>query len=263
MIGFVDETRTEWRRWLLSGIIVLMAHGSLGAAIMYLRDDDPDDPAGAMVMDLAPFLASPQAPPTELPTGPVQFHSEAAPDKPVEKIEEKPEEKIETEEVREPEPEIVPTPEPEPDIALAALPPKPEPDPKPTDQDIPQPETTAPTTPPVAPGPVAVAPTQAPLNITYAKAEQNWMRQISTLLQRHKRYPEAARGAEGTVHLSFTLDRQGRVIKSRVVKASGFSVLDQEALAWVQRAQPFPLPPKEVPDDKLSFVVPYGFDVPR
>jgi len=40
MIGFVDETRTEWRRWLLSGIIVLMAHGSLGAAIMHWREMD-------------------------------------------------------------------------------------------------------------------------------------------------------------------------------------------------------------------------------
>src|SRR3954464_7531737 len=119
MIGLVDETRTEWRLWLLSCIIVLMADGSLAAAIMHWREmGEPDDPASAMVMDIAPYLSAPVAPPTELPPGPVQFQGDTSPGKPVEKVEDKPEEKIETAEVREPEPEIVPTPEPEPDITL-------------------------------------------------------------------------------------------------------------------------------------------------
>jgi protein TonB len=261
MIGFVDETRTEWRRWLLSGFIVLMAHGSLGAAIMHWREmDDPDDPAGAMVMDLAPFLAAPANREIDLPPGPEQVQAEATPEKKNEKVEEKPEEKVEVEEVREPEPEIIPTPEPEPEIVLAAVPPKPELEPPQVEQ-LPNPVTTALQAAPVAPAPVAVAPTQTPLNVNYANAHQTWMRQVSTMLERNKRWPAGSRGAEGTVQLYFVLDRQGRVTKSRVTKGSGFSSLDQEALNSLQRAQPFPPPPADVPDEKLTMTVPYRFDV--
>ena len=35
--------------------------------------------------------------------------------------------------------------------------------------------------------------------------------------------------------------------------------LDEETLALVQRAQPFPVPPPEVPGDEIKFMVP----VPR
>src|SRR4051795_6953062 len=131
MIGIVDEDRTGWRRWLLSGIIVVMAHGSLAAAILHWNDSDEDDPASAMVMDLAPFLAAPASHETELPPGPEQVQAEATPEKKVEKVEEKPEEKVEVAETQEPEAEIPPTPDLEPEIVLAALPPKPEPEPEP------------------------------------------------------------------------------------------------------------------------------------
>src|ERR1700750_3020118 len=103
MIGCVDENRTAWRSWLLSGIIVVMAHGTLAATIMHWNDDDdPDNPASAMVMDLAPFLAAPANLDSELPPGPEQVQAEATPEKKVEKVEEKPEEKVEVAETQEP-----------------------------------------------------------------------------------------------------------------------------------------------------------------
>lgn len=261
MIGFVDETRTEWRRWLLSGIIVLMAHGSLAAAIMHWREmDEPNDPASAMVMDLAPFLMAPPTRPTDLPLGPEQLQTEASPDKPVEKVEENPEENAETAEVLEREPEVVPGPEP--DIVLAALPPKPEPEPKPADQDVTAPET-APSTPPVAPGPVAAAPTQGQLLITNSNARTTWNRQVVALIERNKRYPTDARGAVGTTELAFSLDRQGRVTDSRIVKSSGSAVLDREVLDLVKRAQPFPSAPTEMPGEKFPLTVPIVFTPPK
>jgi protein TonB len=263
MIGLGDDSRAGWRRWLMSGVIVIMAHGAVAAAIMHWSEmDEPDDPASAMVIDLAPFLAATANRESELPPGPEQIQAEAPPEKQVEKVEEKPEEKIDIAEVREPEPEIPPAPEPEPEVVLAALPSKPVPEPEPPKvEQMPVPVTTAPAAPALAPAAVAVAPAQAPLSVNYATAHATWLRQVSTLLERSKRYPAGARGAEGTVQLSFTLDRKGRVTKSRVVKGSGFSVLDQEALAWVQRAQPFPPPPSDVPDEKLSMTVPYRFNV--
>jgi protein TonB len=40
-------------------------------------------------------------------------------------------------------------------------------------------------------------------------------------------------------------------------------MLDAEALAMVSRAQPFPVPPSEVDDEKLKLVLPVIFDPRR
>jgi periplasmic protein TonB len=265
MTKFTAERRAEWKRWLLSGAIVVLAHGGFAAAMVHWRDmDDPDDPASAMVVDLAPYLAAPSRQ-SERPPGPEQEFAEATPDKPdkpVEKVEETLEEKIETAEVREPEPEISPTPEAEPEIVLAALPPKTEPEPQPVVQDETRPET-APSAPPVAPSPVAVAPTQGQLNVSNSNARTTWTRQVVALIERNKRYPSGARGAIGTAQLSFSLDRQGRVIDTRIIKSSGNSALDQEVLDLVKRAQPFPTAPTDMSGEKFPLTVPVVFTPPK
>ena len=66
-------------------------------------------------------------------------------------------------------------------------------------------------------------------------------------LSARKRYPSEARGDQGTAQLAFNVDRQGGVHNARVTRSSGSSVLDHEALALVQRAQPLPPPPPEIP----------------
>jgi protein TonB len=38
-------------------------------------------------------------------------------------------------------------------------------------------------------------------------------------------------------------------------------MLDQETLAMLGRAQPMPAPPSDVPEDKLSFIVPVRFNI--
>jgi len=55
----------------------------------------------------------------------------------------------------------------------------------------------------------------------------------------YKRYPQEARG---------------HVLSSHIVTTSGFPAFDEEILALVQRAQPFPVPPPEVPDDEIKFM---------
>ena len=59
--------------------------------------------------------------------------------------------------------------------------------------------------------------------------------------------------------LAFSIDREGHVLSSRIVTGSGFPALDEETLALVQRAQPFPAPPPEVPGDEIRFLVPVRF----
>ena len=58
---------------------------------------------------------------------------------------------------------------------------------------------------------------------------------------------------------AFSIDRQGRVLTSRIVHSSGSDALDDEALALVKRAQPLPPPPAGLADDQLSFVVPIRY----
>ena len=42
---------------------------------------------------------------------------------------------------------------------------------------------------------------------------------------------------------------------------SGFPALDEETLALVQRAEPFPAPPPEVSGSEIKFVVPVRFSI--
>jgi protein TonB len=90
-----------------------------------------------------------------------------------------------------------------------------------------------------------------------------WKGKISALIERNKAYPPAAqaRGETGVVQLAFSIDRQGRVLASRVVRSSGHASLDQETLATVHRAQPFPPPPAELPGGKFDFTVPVKFNI--
>ncbi len=83
------------------------------------------------------------------------------------------------------------------------------------------------------------------------------------LLERNKRYPEVAqsRRQQGIAQVFFSLDRQGRVIDSRVARSSGASVLDEEALALLRRAQPFPAPPRELPGERVDLTVPIRFNL--
>src|SRR5712671_4016192 len=125
MMGFVTESGHEWRRWALSGVIVIMAHGGLAASVVHWLDaSDPDDPSSAMLIDLAPMPVAPAARDSELPPGPEQVQAEAVPDRPVEKVEDKPDEKVEITEQNEPQIEVAPIVEPE--VVLVALPPKPQ-----------------------------------------------------------------------------------------------------------------------------------------
>lgn len=59
-------------------------------------------------------------------------------------------------------------------------------------------------------------------------------------------YPEPAlrQGLQGKLVLEFTILGDGHLEGTRLVRSSGFSVLDQEAMRAVQAASPFhPIPP--------------------
>lgn len=61
-------------------------------------------------------------------------------------------------------------------------------------------------------------------------------------LAQHRSYPRAARraGLEGTVHVRFVIDPEGRIADATVERSSGARVLDRAALDLLGRASPVP-----------------------
>lgn len=113
---------------------------------------------------------------------------------------------------------------------------------------------TAPSNAPAAPGSTQKVPTPTTAGTTITK----WQQSLVAHLARFKSYPHAG-AAAGVVSLTFTIDRKGNLVSSRIEKTSGSDVLDAEALAMVKRATPFPAPPAGVADADLTFVVPIRF----
>jgi protein TonB len=261
VIGFDAENWIDIRRWAICGAIVLGAHMGVGAAMVHWNDaDDLSMPSSAMVIDFAPIAAAPQQLDSELPPGPEQVMSDASPSRPTESVEEKPEEKVEQKTVEEDIPELPPAPNPE--IAVAV---------KEVQQEAPQrleprapaPATTAPQSIPDQVSAIPVAPMQGPANLRPSNALPTWKIQVAALLERNKRYPADAhaRREQGVVRLFFSLDRKGMVVDTRVATSSGSPALDQEAIALVRRAQPFPAPPPELGGQHVDLTVPIRFNL--
>jgi periplasmic protein TonB len=251
------DARRDLPRWVFSACLVVMAHGGGAAAFVHWRAvDDDANPTAALVVNLAPMPMSPTDTPLA-PPGPEQQQGETTP-RPVEKVEEKPEEIREVSKVEQEQPDLPPAESPE--VAMAALPPEARPEQVEANNQVGAEVTTAPQAPQVQESVVAAAPEQGQVNISNSNAIPAWKHQVSNLIERHKRYPEAAqaRNQHGTVELEFSLDRQGRVVASRIAKSSGSSVLDQATLDLVRRAQPFPPPPPGMVDVNLNVPVRYN-----
>jgi protein TonB len=250
MIGFSAEDRRDLARWIICGIVVVLVHVGAAAAVVQWRDPvDTDDPDSAMVVDLAPVPVSSIAEQTDMPIGPQQVQSEYQPEQ---KIEEKQEEKVVAELA------------PDPDIAVSPPVPEPKPEPPKPPEELspPVPATTMPEAvqrPELAP--VPTAPTIGRPN--NSNAVPAWKNQVVGILERNKRYPSEAqeRHQQGVAQLAFSIDRQGKVMSSRIVQSSGSSALDAETLELVRRAQPFPAPPPELAGAQITLTVPIRFNI--
>jgi protein TonB len=263
MMALSAEDLADLRRWTICGAIIVLAHGAIAAGMVNWRDEIvPAEPAAAIVIEFAPVPVAPAAPQTEIAPGPEQVMSEASPERMVEQIEEKQktEEKVASRPIEEPPPEIKPAPNP--DVALE--PPHQEvASPQRQEPRTPAPTTSAPQALPEQTAALPAAPMQGRLTPNTSNALPTWKTQILALLERNKRYPQAAqsRREQGTAQVFFSLDRQGRVIDSRIVRSSGTSALDDEALALLRRAQPFPRPPPELPGQRVDLTVPIRFNL--
>ncbi len=92
--------------------------------------------------------------------------------------------------------------------------------------------------------------------LTYAAQIQLW-------LARHRTYPQGARlrQQQGVARVAFTIDRSGRVLRVRLLQATGHELLDNEVMALIRRAQPLPPMPDALTQSTLELVVPVEFSL--
>jgi protein TonB len=258
----IAAERSHLMRWALSAALVIGLHAAGAAALLAWHDPvGMDDESSAVVVDLSPYVPPSKAI-EDLAPGPLQQQAAApAPEqqlerkdepKPEETVEAKPEEKVETKIEPAPQEKIEVPPAPVPPVA--ALPPPaavaPPPPPEPEAQPAPPSDT--------PPAPVTTAP---PREQPAASAAINkWYKEIVEQIERHKAYAAAhARGLKGVVKFAFSIDRQGRVVSSRVAETSGDAAVDRAALATLEKAQPFPPPPAGMRGDAFPFTMPLKF----
>lgn len=123
------------------------------------------------------------------------------------------------------------------------------------------------TPPPIVAQPPAAKPmppaTRAAPQTATGEGRDAFFARLLARLNRYKQYPHVARQAriQGVVQLHFVMDAQGKVLSFEIAKSSGRPVLDAEALALIQRAQPLPLLPADFPTPTLDAVVPIEFSL--
>ncbi|HTZ02864.1 MAG TPA: TonB family protein [Xanthobacteraceae bacterium] len=157
-------------------------------------------------------------------------------------------------------PEVAPTPEQPPPEVEKPPPPPPPPPPQPeavAEPEKPPPppkvEEQKPPTPPMPARSKGGAPHIAPA----------WQTVLVRHLEQYKRYPSEAqdRGEQGVVLLGFSVDRTGHVLEHRIVRSSGYTALDNEVMAMIERAQPLPPFPASMTEAKLDLTVPIRFSL--
>lgn len=227
---FEDQTPRDLMRWTAAAVVIAGLHA--GAVTFFLtrhQAQNIGDDAEIVTIELAPIDSMPDA-----------VARDAAP---------APETMVESKDVAEPQ---LDKPKEEAKVEL------------PPDE-----------VPALVPLPVAKPPEQveAPRSPAPRTAEQvkggaphiepSWQTVLVRQLQRAKRYPPEAqsRNEEGVVLLSFSLDRDGHVLAHRIAKSSGYADLDNEVMAMIMRAEPWPPFPASMPEQRLDLTVPIRFSL--
>lgn len=260
----LDAGRKRWLRWAGAGALIVIIHvGGAAWAIYNPPEEEIDDEVtGAIVMELAPVTSTQKPDTPESTIGPQT--EEAVPTPPT------------TEKVEELKPLDIPQFDqsplaPDPEVALPVAKPVEEVQEEEEELKEVQPENLAPqqTAAAQSMAPQQIQAKEAPVVAAQqvgdakknTKALLTYHKSLHLHLKKHQRYPAAARnrGQQGTVEVTFAIDRTGKVIARSVRKSSGNANLDQEALAAIDRASPFPLPPDEEPREEPSFAMPIQF----
>lgn len=94
-----------------------------------------------------------------------------------------------------------------------------------------------------------------------AGARKSYLASLQSWLERHKKYPRAARlrRYEGTVQFRFLIDRAGSLLEHSIVESSGKRILDEAVLDLLKRADPMPSMPPEIDGATLELTTSIDF----
>jgi protein TonB len=96
-------------------------------------------------------------------------------------------------------------------------------------------------------------------------SSEDYASRLKVWLETHKVYPKRSRvrREEGVVQLHFVVDRQGRLLGGDILRSSGHTALDAEALAMLDRSNPFPAAPHHVRGERIEVSTPVAFSLDR
>jgi protein TonB len=208
-------------------------------------DAPPSDPKPAIAMVETPTPDQATAPPRQTPPDSMDVTLLPQPEqKAVKPAEAKPVQ-------QKPAPKQV-QPKPEPKQRIAA---------KPAETKATEPtRTAAPTRDRASEQARASTPSNPANNIGVGRSDYdtNYRGLVAAHLARYKQYPADARsrGDRGTAAVTFSIGGGGGVTSVGLARSSGVASIDQEVVAMVRRASPFPAPPGGRPQ---RFTVPVSF----
>lgn len=97
----------------------------------------------------------------------------------------------------------------------------------------------------------------------YEVSINSFIRMIREKIEKVKNYPEFARtnNYTGEVHLRFSIASSGEAGEIMLIKSSGFSVLDESAIATIKEASPFLPFPDRLNSNEILVSLPIIFDL--
>lgn len=270
MVHTFESSVMRLRRWILAFVVGVTLHAGAIFAALYTAPqiEDDTDYSGPIALELAPMPVTNTVEDLDLLIGPQAEQSADSVATPKQEVE-----TTKTEDV----PELSTT-EHEPDDADLKFAQKiTKEDEKEPEEEEPKkiemeqteastyvPESTAPPPIEAEKGEKSAAP-EAGLDKTQKKALERWQRRIVAHLAKFKRYPPSARASrrEGTVVMSFSIDRSGNVTRKGVTKGSGSGILDEAALEILRKASPLPPPPSSIDNDEFNLNLPVEYNIKK
>jgi periplasmic protein TonB len=238
--------------WVLAAGGSVALHGAcVGLVVMSLQDDLDEVELGAPGMEIQLVLAAPRTEPRDLPPGPdIDASPVAVPEE--EAIQRNQWLKAESTEISDPDRFATPD------------------DRRPKNLDN-TPSRATPFDLSVAAAPTAIphpdSAEESARSVTralgtgdsVARARATWEKELAAHFKKCKRYPSDRSDQAADLIVTFELDRTGRILSARIVKASGDASFDEAGLAMLRRADPVPPPPESVADKGLTFTMPINF----
>lgn len=117
---------------------------------------------------------------------------------------------------------------------------------------------------PVPPAPVTIPEPPKPAEPSQADmsaAHDSYGNTLWGAIGKYKQYPKIAqmRGWQGEVIVELQLDGNGKLKSKKILKGSGYDILDKQALDMVDKAAPFPAPPEALRNSSFTIKVPIPF----